>query len=430
MEAQGCSEVRKLQIVYFLSRKGRIEHPHLVRVHHLSRSGVRLRDVKRWLGELRGNDMPEAYSWSYKRRYKTGYVWQDLLDDDLINPISDNEYVLKGSEVSSTIIKDEKVTKQKGQFLQEDTQTTVNKDENRQSHTSSETSMYISTKSSSEIEEESPNFGSETSTLTDDSIKKDDQMEKSSCKTKHEKNGVRTPPKNDDKKERTSPFYSALLSKTKNKKRSDKVTVREKLTSSAARHADNSKVSSSEPQLSKSCKINPNGPSNKFRNLITCGAFDTNDSAVVAVNKQINNNSSNKANLSSTCSSDLRNVHHSEEICKRDHHHHHHHHRIGRSQRVFGTPSWTQQQYWSCGRKSFDGVKDSLKNKSELKDQRVSSAANMPLNVPNCWLQCRKPFKPDKLHAHMKSCKGIKALSKTAAAISAELEKASKGSME
>jgi hypothetical protein len=33
------------------------------------------------------------------RRYKKGYVWQDLLDDDLITPISDNEYVLKGSEI-------------------------------------------------------------------------------------------------------------------------------------------------------------------------------------------------------------------------------------------------------------------------------------------------------------------------------------------
>lgn len=34
--------------------------------------------------------------------------------------------------------------------------------------------------------------------------------------------------------------------------------------------------------------------------------------------------------------------------------------------------------------------------------------------------QCGKPFKPEKLHAHMKSCKGMKALSKEAAAISAE----------
>lgn len=36
------------------------------------------------------------------RRYKAGYVWQDLLDDDLITPISDNEYVLKGSQINPT----------------------------------------------------------------------------------------------------------------------------------------------------------------------------------------------------------------------------------------------------------------------------------------------------------------------------------------
>ncbi|KAH7864317.1 hypothetical protein Vadar_028220 [Vaccinium darrowii] len=45
--------------------------------------------------------MPESFAWSHKRRYKTGYIWQDLLDEDLITPISDNEYVLKGSEIPS-----------------------------------------------------------------------------------------------------------------------------------------------------------------------------------------------------------------------------------------------------------------------------------------------------------------------------------------
>lgn len=24
-------------------------------------------DIKRWLGELRGKDMPESFAWSYKR---------------------------------------------------------------------------------------------------------------------------------------------------------------------------------------------------------------------------------------------------------------------------------------------------------------------------------------------------------------------------
>ncbi|WVZ68616.1 hypothetical protein U9M48_017537 [Paspalum notatum var. saurae] len=99
----GGGEVRRINVVYFLSRGGRTDHPHLFRVNHLNhRAGVRLRDVKRWLSELRGKDMPDNYSWSYKRKYKAGYVWQDLKDDDLITPISDNEYVLKGCDVRGT----------------------------------------------------------------------------------------------------------------------------------------------------------------------------------------------------------------------------------------------------------------------------------------------------------------------------------------
>ncbi|KAL6616166.1 hypothetical protein ACP70R_038436 [Stipagrostis hirtigluma subsp. patula] len=98
----GGGEVRRINVVYFLSRGGRTDHPHLFRVNHHSRAGVRLRDVKRWLSELRGKDMPDNFSWSYKRKYKAGYVWQDLKDDDLITPVADNEYVLKGCDVRGT----------------------------------------------------------------------------------------------------------------------------------------------------------------------------------------------------------------------------------------------------------------------------------------------------------------------------------------
>ncbi|CAO2182709.1 unnamed protein product [Urochloa humidicola] len=101
-EKGAAGEVRRINVVYFLSRGGRSDHPHLFRVNHLYRAGVRLRDVKRWLSELRGKDMPDNYSWSYKRKYKAGYVWQDLKDDDLITPVSDNEYVLKGCDVRGT----------------------------------------------------------------------------------------------------------------------------------------------------------------------------------------------------------------------------------------------------------------------------------------------------------------------------------------
>lgn len=91
------AETRRANVIYFLNRNGRIEHPHLIRVHHCCQSGVRLRDVKRWMSELRGKEMPDSFAWSYQRRYKNGILWQDLTDDDLITPISDSEYVLLGS---------------------------------------------------------------------------------------------------------------------------------------------------------------------------------------------------------------------------------------------------------------------------------------------------------------------------------------------
>lgn len=43
--------------------------------------------------------MPAMYSWSCKRSYKSGFVWHDLSEDDLIVPSQGNEYVLKGSEL-------------------------------------------------------------------------------------------------------------------------------------------------------------------------------------------------------------------------------------------------------------------------------------------------------------------------------------------
>lgn len=41
--ANASGEMRKIHIIYFLSRNGRTEHPHLIKVHHLSKNGVRLR---------------------------------------------------------------------------------------------------------------------------------------------------------------------------------------------------------------------------------------------------------------------------------------------------------------------------------------------------------------------------------------------------
>ncbi|KAG6423266.1 hypothetical protein SASPL_113657 [Salvia splendens] len=323
-------EVRRLHIVYFLSRKGRIEHPHLIRVHHLSRNGVRLRDVKRWLSELRGNEIPESFSWSYKRRYKAGYVWQDLVDDDLITPISDNEYVLQGSEISSINIKGGKVGKEK-----------------KQTQPTTEASVEVSSKPASEIEEESPSFGSETSTCTDDSGKV--ETEKSLNTTKEETPSI------DDKVGRHWPFYSTLLSK----KRSKNGTIVEK----------------------------------------TVAAEATNESAVVPMKKP------NNKPFTSMCWSDVENVH-SAALWKSDS-------SFGGSQRVGRIPA-SARQYFS-GRRSLDGIEDLRKSKSEPTELKAPCPPYKPVNGPNCS-QCGKVFKPEKMHAHMKSCKELKAFSKCAAA--------------
>ncbi|XP_024532715.1 uncharacterized protein LOC9640722 [Selaginella moellendorffii] len=87
----------KAQVVYYLCRGGKIEPPHMIEVPH-SHDGLRLRDVKHRLTILRGGGMPNMFSWSCKRMYKSTYIWQDVCDDDSLTPASGGEYVLKGSE--------------------------------------------------------------------------------------------------------------------------------------------------------------------------------------------------------------------------------------------------------------------------------------------------------------------------------------------
>ncbi|CAA3002089.1 protein UPSTREAM OF FLC-like [Olea europaea var. sylvestris] len=90
---------KKVQVVYYLSRNGHLEHPHYMEVTHLAHQHLRLKDVMDRLTGLRGNGMPSLYSWSCKRSYKNGYVWNDLSENDIIYPSEGAEYVLKGSEL-------------------------------------------------------------------------------------------------------------------------------------------------------------------------------------------------------------------------------------------------------------------------------------------------------------------------------------------
>ncbi|KAL7234040.1 hypothetical protein ACSBR1_017608 [Camellia fascicularis] len=408
-------EVRRIHIIYFLSRRGRIEHPHLIRVRHLSRNGVRLRDVKRWLSELRGKEMPESFAWSYKRKYKTGYLWQDLLDEDLITPISDNEYVLKGSEIPSSNLdllrshgeKKDSIQKEHSSTYKTDARdtksTSKQQNEHQQQHPQ-QTTIDVSTKTtSSEIEEESPPFGSETSTLTDDSLKLEEEKHSDSSKQETTKQ---------DKFENSSPLYSILLNKKNNQNKNKDKNNKNKNEKVVNPSTSASSTSTSSSSFSKS-KSYSGGATNMFRSFITCGAVDTNDSVMVMINRRDKKSSScyepiSKMHENSSISTDDNTA----EICKED--------KLGGSERVFGTPWINQQQPHPNARKSFDGVKSSNRNKSQFNNQQKSiPAAYKPINGPNCS-QCGKMFKPEKMHTHMKSCRGMKSLAKgTSSAASA-----------
>ncbi|KAJ0039103.1 hypothetical protein Pint_24131 [Pistacia integerrima] len=408
---KGNGEVRRLHIVYFLSRMGRIEHPHLIRVHHLTRNGVYLRDVKRWLADVRGKDMPDAFAWSYKRRYKSGYVWQDLLDDDLITPISDNEYVLKGSETipSSPFDPCSYIEKRSSSIFRNDDQDQPSPKEEIQDSTV----LNSPTQTSSEIYQDLPLFGSERSTLTDDSLLKLDEEDKT---------------KQRETCENYSSFYSSLLNKKKTKNKTTNNTNNNDIEKMGK---PGSLFSSSRPSFAKS-KSYSNGASNMFRNLIKCGAVETNDSVLVSVNR-----------ADKSCSTKSTNTNHPDTraaaICQVE--------RIGGSARIFGTPWNNQHNQQYSYRKSFDGVRSSKKKHKEFAGPKPVSAAYKPVGGPTCSAsrillclgslnnvnckiieyfslvtsdlmrvgQCGKLFKPEKLHTHMKSCKGMKAIAKTAA---------------
>ncbi|PWA96967.1 hypothetical protein CTI12_AA033490 [Artemisia annua] len=90
---------RKVQVVYYIFKNGQLEHPHIVEVTHLAHHHLRLKDVLERLSILRGSGMPSLYSWSCKRMYKSGYVWNDLAENDVIYPSEGEEYVLKASQL-------------------------------------------------------------------------------------------------------------------------------------------------------------------------------------------------------------------------------------------------------------------------------------------------------------------------------------------
>ncbi|KAJ0250831.1 F3 protein [Hirschfeldia incana] len=243
MESNGrAGEVRRVRLVYFLSRSGHVDQPHLLSVHHISRNGVFLRDVKRWLAGVRGDAMPDAYCWSCKRRYKNGYVWQDLLDDDLITPISDNEYVLKGSEILKTPPKEDSHHEEKKAW-----------------ETRNGGGGGIAAKM---IHKESPVFCSQrstatTSTVTDESTTNVEDMVVLKKPDRRKLSGERDVP-------------------TGNGSGNDIDSGRPSVSSS---------TSSSSSSFIKSKSYSSVRASHVLRNLMKCGGMDTNEVVLVPLNK-------------------------------------------------------------------------------------------------------------------------------------------------
>ncbi|XP_057496684.1 protein SOSEKI 1-like [Actinidia eriantha] len=134
-----------------------------------------------------------------------------------------------------------------------------------------------------------------------------------------------------------------------------------------------------------------------FRKLITCGGVDTNDSAMVII-KRGHKRSCSYAPIHNSYENSCNDL---GEICRGD--------ELGGSQRSSCTcGNQHQLQPYTRSRKGSEGVKSSNKKKSQFnKNQKQVSAAYKPVNGPNCS-QCGKMFKPQKMHAHMKSCRGMK----------------------
>ncbi|PWA98175.1 hypothetical protein CTI12_AA021450 [Artemisia annua] len=366
-------QVRRVHIVYYLSRNGRIEHPHLIRIHHVSRNGVHLRDVKSWLSELRGMDMPDSFAWSYKRIYKGSYVWQDLLDEDLITPICDNEYVLKGSEISSkTFNNGVSAYSEKEVFeLEKSSHFEVNLEDPKYRSAEIEYALDFSTNTSIEIEESS--FGSNVT--TEDKAKviinnQDAYKEEEEEEMEHipkDKNGHNS-------------FYETFLNKNTN---DNNYNNNKCMKSGNQRVKSYFKAPLPSYSLGESGRLSSSRALHMFRNWITCGTNDTHEKAVVVINKRKGVRTSTVSSVSEKTSEE---------------------NNTG--------PTYKEQEFRDF-EKNYNGKTGSKKSKNDSRNYKTSAAAYKPVNGPNC-AQCGRKFNPEKLHKHMQYCRGMKAFAKSA----------------
>ncbi|KAE9618562.1 hypothetical protein Lal_00047880 [Lupinus albus] len=204
IEPKAKANELKVAVIYYLSRNGQLEHPHLMEVPISSPRGMLcVKDVIHRLSSLRGQGMANMYSWSTKRSYKNGFVWQDLSENDFIYPSSGHEYILKGTQVIKTClsfrsyetISTSSSSETKNSSMDaHSTTTTIKEGIKNRSISSCDYKLYNAT-----ISEELARKGANASTQTEEKGRKREQVEE--C----EGNNARE----FSESERSLPFYSS-----------------------------------------------------------------------------------------------------------------------------------------------------------------------------------------------------------------------------
>ncbi|KAK3423084.1 hypothetical protein EUGRSUZ_G03420 [Eucalyptus grandis] len=277
-------EVRRIKVRYF-HRHGRgtgggVEQPHLFCAYHSSSNDL-LKGSSSLPIPFLGSSATTRNCTTYLAytRYKMGYIWQDVLDDDLVMPISRNEYVLQGCE---KVALSSSVTLLTFMFFPVSVyhswiESCLCNDEASAGNNVSSSREEIRDKYPHSSQTESPTLlqqcplpSSDTSTLT---IIKSVHLEDDE---KH--SGVSEP---DNHSHCNISFKFGLL----RKKNTEKC---ERITGGMARTpvSSVSTLSSAQAPLTES-KTRYKGASQKFRNLITCGATDTNDAVLVEKNTSL-----------------------------------------------------------------------------------------------------------------------------------------------
>nr|XP_009758858.1 PREDICTED: uncharacterized protein LOC104211496 [Nicotiana sylvestris]XP_016485287.1 PREDICTED: uncharacterized protein LOC107805731 [Nicotiana tabacum] len=111
---------------------------------------------------------------------------------------------------------------------------------------------------------------------------------------------------------------------------------------------------------------NSSGAFNIFRNFITCGAVETNDSSIVTMNR---------TNMPSFVAANEKSTSLLMEICESENF-------VASQQRLLSTDYWDIQP--TNGRKSCNGASASSKEKTEFGSNKSFSAAYKPLKNPTC----------------------------------------------